>query len=44
MKVNKIPDGGFPGGSVVKNLPANAGDTSLNPDLGRTYVLWSNYM
>ena len=27
MIVQKIPDGGFPGGSVVKNLPANAGDT-----------------
>jgi len=25
---------GFPGGSVVKNLPANAGDTSLTPGLG----------
>ena len=30
---------GFPGGSVVKNLPANAGDTGdidLIPDLGRS--------
>ena len=44
MKVNKIPDGGFPGGSVVKNLPANAGDTSSILDPGRTYPLWSNYM
>ena len=26
---------GFPGGSVVKNLPVNAGDTSLIPGLGR---------
>ena len=26
---------GFPGGSVVKNLPANAGDTGLNPESGR---------
>ena len=26
---------GFPGGSVVKNLPANAGDTGLNPVAGR---------
>ena len=24
----------FPGGSVVKNLPANAGDVGLNPGLG----------
>ena len=27
---------GFPGGSVVKNLPANAGDTGLFPGLGRS--------
>ena len=27
---------GFPGGSVVKNLPANARDTDLIPALGRT--------
>ena len=26
---------GFPGDSVVKNLPANAGDTDLIPGLGR---------
>ena len=27
---------GFPGGSVVKNLPANAGDADLIPGLKRT--------
>ena len=27
---------GFPGVSVVKNLPANAGDVSLFPGLGRS--------
>ena len=27
---------GFPGGSVVKNLPANAGDMSSIPGLGRS--------
>ena len=27
------PSGGFPGGSVVKNLPANAGDWDLIPGL-----------
>ena len=27
---------GFPGGSVVKNLPANARDMSLNPGSGRS--------
>ena len=26
---------GFPGGSMVKNLPANAGDAGLIPGLGR---------
>ena len=27
---------GFPGGSVVKNPPANAGDMGLIPGLGRS--------
>ena len=27
---------GFPGGSVVKNLPANVGDTDSIPGLGRS--------
>ena len=27
---------GFPGGSVVKNLPANAGDVGSVPELGRS--------
>ena len=26
---------GFPGGSMVEDLPANAGDTGLIPGLGR---------
>ena len=29
----------FPGGPVVKNPPANAGDTGSIPDLGRSHVL-----
>ena len=33
---------GLPWGSVVKTLPANAGDTGLLPDLGRTHTLWGN--
>ena len=33
---------GFPGGAVVKNPPANAGDTGSSPGLGRSLVLWSN--
>ena len=28
--------GGFPGGSVVKNSPANAGDVGWIPGLGRS--------
>ena len=27
---------GFPGGAVVENLPANAGDTGSSPGLGRS--------
>ena len=33
---------GFPGGAVVKNPPANAGDTGLSPGLGRSHMSWSN--
>ena len=33
---------GFPGGSVVGNLPANAGDTGSSPDLGRSHMPQSN--
>ena len=33
---NKI--GGFPGGTVVENLPANAGDTGSSPGLGRSHM------
>ena len=33
----------FPGGSVIKNPPASAGDISVMiPDLGRPYMPWSN--
>ena len=33
---------GFPGGSAVKNPPANAGDTGSIPDPGRSHTLQSN--
>ena len=33
---------GFPGGSVVKNPPANAGDTDSIPGPGRSHIPWSN--
>ena len=29
---------GFPGGAVVENLPANAGDTGSSPGLGRCHM------
>ena len=35
--------GGFPGGTVVKNPPANAGDTGLSPGLGRSHMPRSNW-
>ena len=38
----KKNDQGFPGGAVVKNLPANAGDTGSIPGPGRSYMPWSN--
>ena len=33
---------GFPCSSVVKNPPANAGDTDLIPGSGRSHMLQSN--
>ena len=33
---------GFPGSSVVKNLPANAGDMDSIPDLGGSHMKWSS--
>ena len=37
---NRIRD--FPGGAVVKNPPANGGDTGSSPTLGRTHMPRSN--
>ena len=34
---------GFPGGAVVKNLPASAGDTGASPGLGRSHMPWSSW-
>ena len=41
---NKIwgEDTGFPGGAVVENLPANAGDMGSSPGLGRSHMPRSN--
>ena len=33
---------GFPGGAVVENLPANAGDTGSSPGPGRSHMPRSN--
>ena len=34
---------GFPGGAVVENLPANAGDTGSIPGPGRSHMPRSNW-
>ena len=34
---------GFPGGAVVENLPANAGDTGSRPGLGGSHMLRSSW-
>ena len=34
---------GFPGGAVVENLPANAGDMGSSPDLGRSHMPRSDW-
>ena len=33
---------GFPGGGVVKNPSANAGDTGSSPGPGRSHMPWSD--
>ena len=35
--------GGFPGGAVVENPPANAGDTGSSPGLGRSHMPRSSW-
>ena len=41
-RIKRYRTGGFPGGAVVKNLPANAGDTGSSPGLGRSHMPPSN--
>ena len=43
MQFNKSGIPGFPGGAVVENLPANAGDTGSSPGLGRSHMPRSNW-
>ena len=38
----KSPEENFPGGTVDRNLPANAGDTGLIPSLERFHMPQSN--
>ena len=40
LKKKKWQD--FPGGAVVKDPPANAGDTGLSPGPGRSHMPQSN--
>ena len=42
VRGKKSKELGFPGGAVVENLPANAGDTGSSPGLGRSHILRSN--
>ena len=42
LKEEQDPVWGFPCGSVVKNLPANAGDIGSIADLGRPHIPQSN--
>ena len=37
-RVKNKSSGDFPGGAVVKNLPANAGDTDSIPGPGRSHM------
>ena len=39
----KTRNGGFPGGAVVENLPANAGDTGSSPGVGRSHMPRSSW-
>ena len=40
--MSRKKSGDFPGGTVVKNPPANAGDMGFIPGLGRSHMLQSN--
>ena len=42
ITLKRLISGGFPDGAVVKNPPANAGDTSSSPGPGRSHMLQSN--
>ena len=41
--IKKSTNRGFPGGAVVENLPASAGDTGSIPGLGKSHMPQSNW-
>ena len=43
LKTNKKILKGFPGGSVMENLPASAGDRGSILGPGRPHMLWSKH-
>ena len=43
LTLHKNRNSGFPGGTAVANLPANAGDTGSSPGLGRSHIPRSNW-
>ena len=42
IRMSRNAHRGFPGGTVVKNPPANAGDTGSSAGPGRSHMPWSN--
>ena len=40
--IKKVRNWDFPGGAVLKNLPANAGVMGSNPGQGRSHMTQSN--
>ena len=42
ISINNKSLQGFPGGTVVENLPANAGNMGWSPGLGRSHMPRSN--
>ena len=43
LNTDKERSRGFPGGAVVENLPADAGDTGSSPGLGGSHMPRSNW-
>ena len=41
--LQKVGTSGFPGGAVVENLPANAGDAGSSPGLGGSHMPRSSW-